>query len=80
MASARATETGTRDVTYNLISAAYHALQAADTYAMYIEDAEQAGNTVLVDYFTRAQDLNREIADGAKEHLRNLLRDGASGQ
>lgn len=80
MTSATLTETGTRDVTYNLISAAYHALQAADTYAMYIHDAEQAGNAELVEFFNRAQDLNREIANGAKAHLTNLLKDGTSGK
>ena len=36
--------TGTRDITYDLISTAYHLLQGAETVALYLEDAEQEGD------------------------------------
>ena len=36
--------TGTRDVTYNLISVVYHALQGAETYQIYEQDAKQSGD------------------------------------
>ncbi len=36
--------TGTRDTTYNLISVVYHALQGAETYRLYEQDAENAGD------------------------------------
>lgn len=32
--------TGTQDVTYNLVSILYHALQGAETYDQYIQDAQ----------------------------------------
>lgn len=32
--------TGTRDETYDLVSILYHALQGAETYDQYIQDAQ----------------------------------------
>jgi len=72
--------TGTRDVTYNLISVAYHALQGAETYAMYIQDAQETNKPELVEFFTRAQDQNRQIADQAKELLRGQLEKAATSR
>lgn len=63
--------TGTRDEHYNLVSVLYHALQAGETYEQYIQDAEQADDTELADFFRRAQDLDRERAERAM----NLLHD-----
>jgi hypothetical protein len=37
--------TGTRDETYNLVSVPYHALQGAETYHQYVQDAEQRGES-----------------------------------
>ncbi|MGD9710984.1 MAG: hypothetical protein AB7V46_02835 [Thermomicrobiales bacterium] len=65
--------TGTRDVTYNLISVAYHALQGIETYRVYAEDAEQSGNQELREFFVRAQDLSRQMADEATQHLGQVL-------
>jgi hypothetical protein len=61
--------TGTRDVTYNLISILYHALQGAETYDQYISDAEQTGNKDLVQFFRDTKEENRRRADRAKELL-----------
>ena len=43
--------TGTRDEHYNVISVLYHALQGADTCGTYLQDAEQAGDQELAQFF-----------------------------
>lgn len=61
--------TGTRDVTYNLISVGYHALQGAETYQTYIDDAQSSGDREAAALFKEAMEQNRQIADRAKELL-----------
>ena len=61
--------TGTRDITYDLISTAYHLLQGAETVALYIEDAEQSGNQELVNFFRETKDEYTRRADRAKQLL-----------
>jgi arginine utilization protein RocB len=65
--------TGTPNVTYNLVSVLYHALQAAETEDMYIRDAEQSGDQDLVQFFRDAKDRNRQVADRAKQLLGRQL-------
>jgi rubrerythrin len=72
-------KTGTRDVTYDLISVAYHALQGAETYQMYVEDAESSGNQDAAAFFREAQEQNRQRADRAKELLGQQLTRSGSG-
>ncbi len=48
-------DTGTRDITYDLVSVIYHALQGAETAALYIADAEQEKNQELAEFFTQAK-------------------------
>jgi rubrerythrin len=67
-------ETGTRDVTYNLVSVLYHALQGAETYLMYQADAEEIGDRELADYFGRLVDEERRRADHAKTLLGKRLK------
>ena len=67
------TKTGTRDVTYNLISIAYHALQGAENYAMYADDADQAGDMDSARFFREVMEEERKRADKAKELLRTRL-------
>jgi hypothetical protein len=62
-------ETGTPDRDYNLISILYHALQGAETYAEYCEDAEEDGDRELMEFFTECQEAERERADRAKQLL-----------
>ena len=62
-------DTGTRDITYNLISVVYHALQGAETTALYIADAEQEGNQELAQFFREAKDEYQNRADRAKQLL-----------
>ena len=76
-------DTGTRDITYNLISVVYHALQGAETTALYIGDAEQEGNQELATFFREAKEEYERRADRAKQllttHLGTQQGRGAAG-
>lgn len=69
-------ETGTRDITYDLISTAYHLLQGAETVTAYIKDAEQEGNEELAQFFRETKDEYTRRADRAKQ----LLASNITGQ
>lgn len=75
--------TGTRDVTYDLVSVVYHALQGAETTAMFIKDAEQEGNEEVAQFFREIKEEYQRRADKGKELLKNHLgksqTKGASG-
>ncbi|HEX8652055.1 MAG TPA: hypothetical protein VF708_14535 [Pyrinomonadaceae bacterium] len=62
-------DTGTRDITYDLISTAYHLLQGAETVTMYIEDAEQGGDEELAQFFRETKDEYTNRAARAKQLL-----------
>lgn len=73
--------TGTQNTTYNLLSIIYHALQGAETYEMYINDAEQSGDTELAQYFRDVRDQNVKRAEHGKQLLSaRLNQDAAQGQ
>lgn len=76
-------DTGTRDITYNLVSVVYHALQGAETTALYIADAEQEGNQELAAFFREAKDEYQARAERAKQlltaHLGSQQGRGAAG-
>ena len=65
--------TGTQDTTYNLLSVVYHALQGAETYEQYINDAEQQGDTELAQFFRDVRDENTKRADRGKQLLATRL-------
>jgi rubrerythrin len=65
--------TGVRDEHYNLVSILYHALQGAETYNMYIRDAEAAGDQELAQFFRQVQAEERQRAARAKELLGRRL-------
>lgn len=66
-------KTGSSDVTYNLISVAYHALQGAENYTIYAKDAEESGDQELAQFFRQLVDEERRRADMVKNHLRRRL-------
>lgn len=66
-------DTGTRDITYNLISVVYHALQGAETTALYIADAEQEKNEELAQFFREAKEEYQKRAERAKQLLATHL-------
>ena len=73
--------TGTQDTTYNLLSIIYHALQGAETYEKYINDAEQGGDRELAQFFRDVRDENTKRAELGKQLLSTRLgQDQAQGQ
>ncbi|MFL5321328.1 MAG: hypothetical protein ACJ790_16835 [Myxococcaceae bacterium] len=66
-------ETGTKNVTYDLISVLYHALQGAETYAKYAEDAHARGDAVLGEFFEQVQTQLKVIAQRSKALLATRL-------
>jgi len=66
-------DTGTRDITYDLISTAYHLLQGAETVALYLADAEQEGDEELTQFFRETKEEYQRRADRAKQLLAKHL-------
>lgn len=66
-------DTGTRDITYDLISTAYHLLQGAETAALYVADAEQEGDQELIQFFRETKDEYQRRAERAKQLLTRYL-------
>ena len=58
-------DTGTRDLTYDLVSVIYHSLQGAETTAMFIGDAEQEGCQDCLQFFREVKDEQQARADRA---------------
>jgi hypothetical protein len=73
MAQNSSGDTGTRDVTYNLVSVLYHALQGAETYDQYVSDAERRGDQDLAQFFRKVKEEDRQRADQAKQLLASRL-------
>ena len=59
-------QTGTGDVSYNLVSVLYHTLQEASTVQQYIDDAKQRGDKDAAEFFTEVQEQDRSRAERAK--------------
>lgn len=62
-------ELQTEDHVYGLVSVLYHALQGAETYEKYVDDAERAGDDELVKFFEQCRDQENERASRAKSLL-----------
>jgi rubrerythrin len=69
--------TGTPDPVYDLISVAYHALQGAETYEQYAQDAQQQGDQELADYFRKTQRQFQQSAGEAQRLLASRLQRGS---
>jgi hypothetical protein len=65
--------TGVRDEHYDLVSMLYHDLQGADTLERYVQDARQAGDDELAQFFNEALQENRDRAQRAKKLLAGRL-------
>jgi hypothetical protein len=85
MASGRGGGTGQRtpNVTYNLVSVAYHALQGCETYEQYAQDAEQEGKQDVAMFFREVMLEDQRRADRAQQLMMQCLQQqgqGRSGQ
>jgi hypothetical protein len=66
-------QTGTPDPIYDLVSVLYHALESGSTLAQYVQDAQQSGDSDLVQFFQGCQQQERQCADRAKQLLSQKL-------
>jgi len=72
-------QTGTQDEQYNLISALYHLLKGASTSEQYIQDAQEAGDQELAQFFKDWQDEQRNFAERAKNLLSSRMLEPSVG-
>ena len=75
--TATSTATGVSNVSFNLVSILYHALQSAQTYDTYIRDAEQHGDTNLAQFLRQIQMEDRNRAQYAMQLLAQRASQGA---
>jgi len=68
-------EQDTPDVTYDLISVIYHALQGCETYEMYADDAEQTGRSEIAQFFREAMEQDQARAERGQELLMQCMQD-----
>jgi hypothetical protein len=62
-------QTTTSNTYFDLISVLYHALQAEQTSANYVQDAQRSGDNDLVQFFGEVQQSASRQADKAKQLL-----------
>jgi hypothetical protein len=72
-------QTGTQDEHYNLLSALYHLLKGASTSEQYIEDAQEAGDQELAQFFKDWQEEQRHFAERAKNLLGSRMLQPSAG-
>ena len=65
--------TGTSDEQYDLVSVLYHALEGAATCEVYIQDAEEAGDGELTQFFQELREEENRRAERAKALLATRL-------
>ena len=59
---------------YNLVSVLYHALGEAQTSSAYIQDAQQAGDQQLAQFFQTVQQTANQRAQQAQQLLARYSR------
>jgi hypothetical protein len=69
--------TGTRDVTYDLTAVLYHALQGVENCQTYMGDAQ--GKQEHRQFFQMAMDSQRQIAEQCKQLLHDALMQETGG-
>ncbi len=62
-----------QDERYDLVSVLYHSLQSQETIDQYIQDADEANDTALAQFFREIRDEDISRADRAKVLLRERL-------
>jgi rubrerythrin len=75
-------ETGlpAKDPTYGIVSVLYHALQGAETYQKYSQDAQKAGDPELQQFFDNCQREEHARALQAKSLLMERLEEDDEGE
>ena len=54
---------------FDLVSVLYHTLEASQTFANYVQDAQQGGNQELAQFFQQIQQQENQWAVQAKQLL-----------
>jgi hypothetical protein len=67
------------DTTYNLISVLYHTLQGCQTYEKYAQDAEQAGQKDVAQFFRKTGREFEQCAQEGQQLLAQCLQQGQGG-
>lgn len=62
-------QTGASNELYDLVSILYHALESSSTNQRYIQDAQQAGDNDLVQFFQQCQQQDSQRAQQAQQIL-----------
>ncbi|HZR41921.1 MAG TPA: hypothetical protein VFB12_17500 [Ktedonobacteraceae bacterium] len=65
--------TSTSNKHYDLVSVLYHALEGAQTYGTYAQDAEREGDQELAQFFRQVQQSQNQCAEQAKQLLSRRL-------
>ena len=73
------TERGTSDDLYGVVSVLYHALQGAETYDEYANDARESGDEQLVTFFEECREEEIRRAARAKSLLAARLEPADEG-
>ena len=71
---------GTDNATYDLISVMYHTLQGWETYEQYAQDADQAGQQEIAQFFREVQQQNERLAQRGQQLLAQCLQQGQGGR
>ena len=61
--------TSTNNLYYDLVSILYHSLAAGQTYATYIQDAQQAGDQQLAQFFQQLQQHQSQLVNQTQQML-----------
>lgn len=72
-AAPKRVSTNTPDPHFDLISVLYHALNGAQTYAVYAEDAGREGDQELAQFFVQCQQNQISCAETAKQLLNRRI-------
>jgi hypothetical protein len=68
------------DEVYGVVSVLYHALQGSQTYGQYVEDARNAGDEELAEFFESCRSEENQRAIRAKSLLAERLDDEADDE
>ena len=67
------------DIVYDLISIQYHALQGAETYTKYLEDAHSTDHPDVTKFIEECRDQDNQRALRCHELLKNLTAEKGIG-
>ena len=65
--------TGAPNIVYDIVSIMYHELESASTLQQYIRDAQQAGDSELVNFLQQTLQEHRQCAQQAQQFLAQRL-------